>query len=463
MDVEIFVHGVPNGESFWGKNEDRNYFGNFYDQSCSDPVRFLIQTRHSNGKAYCYYNYLVYKNVIGNDGREGSYFGLSIRFDAYCKNYMGIYKVLDTIFTAYVLNKILKNQNGKLKYAIRDFASSAEMKNIENATLQLIQLALTNDSFCSLKGFVVGGANLPTGNLYEAAPNEIESFISQYGRIALSPYYMTARESAMTKQYDYKLQQMTQQYEDRLKADSSAKDDEIQRANASLANIQDECNRLHELVAKKDDMIAQQSNEIARLQEQIKQIGQNKKNIRNIEQIKTPIMELAKALETNQHTPMPKMSKSPNPHPHNKMLRLSLKGIVPYLNLVFVLLILLVLLFGQGVAKHSIKKYLQQIEQLKTENNNLKNQLSTQEANSEMSISVEGYNTKHPMKIGKEYEASASGCRDTKTSNWKIEGADITSEENEKVKFIPTSENVVIKYSNDKGQTKTRTLKAKQF
>ena len=105
MDIEIFVHGVPNGQSFWGKEEDRNYFGNFYGQSNSDVVKYLIQTRSSNGKTYCYYNYLVYQNVIGSDGREGSYFGLSIRFDAYCKDFIGIYKILDTVFTAHVLNK----------------------------------------------------------------------------------------------------------------------------------------------------------------------------------------------------------------------------------------------------------------------------------------------------------------------------------------------------------------------
>lgn len=249
LDVEVFVHGVPNGQSFWGDNKDRNYFGIFYDQRCPDTVRFLIQARSSNGKAYYYYNYLVYNNVVGNDGREGAYFGLSIRFDVYCKDYMGIYKVLDTMFTTHVLNKILKNQNGKLKYAIRDFASSAEMENIRNATLQLIKLALTNDSFCRLKGFVVGGANLPTGNLYETTPNEVENVIRQYGRIALSPFYKTARESTMAQQYDSKLQQVKQQYEERLKADSSAKDNEIQRANASLANMQDEYNRLHELIS----------------------------------------------------------------------------------------------------------------------------------------------------------------------------------------------------------------------
>ena len=45
MDIEIFVHGVPNGQSFWGKEEDRNYFGNFYGQSNSDVVKYLIRAR----------------------------------------------------------------------------------------------------------------------------------------------------------------------------------------------------------------------------------------------------------------------------------------------------------------------------------------------------------------------------------------------------------------------------------
>lgn len=160
MDIEIFVHGVPNGQSFWGKEEDRNYFGNFYGQSCSDVVKYLIQTRSSNGKTYCYYNYLIYKNVIGSDGREGSYFGLSIRFDAYCKDFIGIYKILDTVFSAYVLNKILKTQNGNYKYVITDFVSASEiMSNIKGAIWQLLQSTLTNESICGLRDFAIGSGS----------------------------------------------------------------------------------------------------------------------------------------------------------------------------------------------------------------------------------------------------------------------------------------------------------------
>ena len=152
MNIEIFVHGVPYGESFLGKdNDDRNYFGAFYNQSCSDEVKFFIQTRSYKGKIYCYYNYLVYKDVIANDGRSGSYFGLSIRLDAYCKDFMSIYKMLDTVFSAYVLNKILKVNKGKYTYLISNFKSELDiMESIYDETLRLFKSMLVGDSF--LKG-----------------------------------------------------------------------------------------------------------------------------------------------------------------------------------------------------------------------------------------------------------------------------------------------------------------------
>ena len=234
MDIEIFVHGVPNGQSFWGKEEDRNYFGNFYGQNNSDAVKYLIQTRSSNGKTYCYYNYLVYQKVIGSDGREGSYFGLSIRFDAYCKDFIGIYKILDTVFTAHVLNKVLKVQNGSYKYIIADFVSASEiMDNIKDAIWQLLQSTLTNDSICSLGSFTIGGRDLPTGNLYEITANDVEATVKKYGKIALSPYYPTVREKNMAQHYDSKLQSAKQQYEERYSAEINAKEQTNRSLNDS--------------------------------------------------------------------------------------------------------------------------------------------------------------------------------------------------------------------------------------
>jgi len=288
MDIEIFVHGVPNGQSFWGKEEDRNYFGNFYGQNNSDAVKYLIQTRSSNGKTYCYYNYLVYQKVIGSDGREGSYFGLSIRFDAYCKDFAGIYKILDCIFTAHVLNKILKIQNGSYKYIIADFVSASEiMGNIKDAIWQLLQSTLTNEAVCSLGSFAIGGGSLPTGNLYEITANDVEATVKKYGKIALSPYYPTVREKDMAQRYDSKLQSVKQQYEKTYSAEINEKEETNRSLNNSLTSAKEDCARLQ-------NTIAQKVSEITNLKEKIKQIEQNQKAVKNINLIKEPIIELAK-------------------------------------------------------------------------------------------------------------------------------------------------------------------------
>lgn len=297
MDIEIFVHGVPNGQSFWGKEEDRNYFGNFYGQSSSDAVKYLIQTRSSNGQTYCYYNYLIYHNVVGSDGREGSYFGLSIRFDAYCKDFIGIYKILDTVFTAHVQNKILKYQNGNYKYTIADFVSASDiMDKIKEAIWQLLKTTLTNESVCSLRGFTIGGGKLPTGNLYEATTNDVEATVKQYGMIALSPYYPTVREMGMAQQYDSKLQSVKQQYEERYSAEINAKEQTNRSLSESLASLQKECAKLQEAIAHKDKIIAQKDSAITNLENHIKQIEKTQKAVKNIDLIKAPIIELADIL-----------------------------------------------------------------------------------------------------------------------------------------------------------------------
>ena len=89
MDVEFFIHGVPDGNDFFGLAEDRMYFDSFYSGEAEN--RLLIQTRISGGILYCYYNYLIGKNVISYSGRQGSYFGITLRLDQYCIDFSKIY------------------------------------------------------------------------------------------------------------------------------------------------------------------------------------------------------------------------------------------------------------------------------------------------------------------------------------------------------------------------------------
>lgn len=480
MDIEIFVHGVPNGQSFWGKEEDRNYFGNFYGQNNSDAVKYFIQTRSSNGKTYCYYNYLVYQKVIGSDGREGSYFGLSIRFDAYCKDFAGIYKILDCIFTAHVLNKILKIQNGSYKYIIADFVSASEiMGNIKDAIWQLLQSTLTNDSICSLGSFTIGGRDLPTGNLYEITANDVEATVKKYGKIALSPYYPTVREKNMAQHYDSKLQSAKQQYEERYSAEINAKEQTNRSLNDSLTSVQKECAKLEEAIADRDKNIAQKDSAIKNLESQIKQIGQNQKVIEKINLIKAPIIELAKILG-NQRT-----------HGGDENIKqkkenlFSIKGLISIANLAILLIILIVVLSILFKVPTKGNKPVDSLENLQDstsilnrENEKLKGQpspydnenisagqdvnpFSSEATSTSTRIDVTNYDEAKGTYLQKNTECHATvlDCPDPDNGTWSISGGIIIGNtKGEHITFVPKSDNVIITLTNQNGETTSRSL-----
>lgn len=471
MDIEIFVHGVPNGQSFWGKEEDRNYFGNFYGQSNSDVVKYLIQTRSSNGKTFCYYNYLVYQNVIGSDGREGSYFGLSIRFDAYCKDFIGIYKILDTVFTAHVQNKILKYQNGNYKYTIADFVSASDIMGIiKEAIWQLLQTTLTNESVCSLRGFTIGGGKLPTGNLYEATTNDVEATVKQYGMIALSPYYPTVREKGMAQQYDSKLQSVKQQYEERYSAEINAKEQTNRSLSESLASLQKECAKLQEAIAHKDKIIAQKDSAITNLENHIKQIEKTQKAVKNIDLIKAPIIELADILG-GQRVRGENIKQKTEHH-------YSAKGLISLVKLImlFVVFIVVVLqLFKVSPKESNQLTHLDGcVTQLNEEIEELRNQIASGEqdetttdpsGNEEtVKINVEGYNEgkKQYLQKDKEYVVTVLNSKNPKDGYWNISGGYINGKaQGESIHFVPTADDEVeITYINNKNdENKSRHLK----
>ena len=285
MEVELFIHGVPNGEGFWGKEDDRNYFGTFYDHS-TDEVKFLIQNRASKGKLYCYYNYLVYKtvgsptpNVVAYDGRDGSYFGLSLRLDAYCKDVMNMYRILDTIYNIYVCGSLLKMEKSKLKYTFSDFANvETKLKTIEAETIKLIQNGFYADSFMPLDGFATGSGNASVFNLYELTTADAMQVMKQSGKIMVSPYYPTMREKKIQQQHDSQIENLRQQC-----------DREKSELKASLTPLKAQVSALQQEVSLRDKTVNQ-------LQKDLQNAGQNKHVGQLVATLKDPVSELSRVL-----------------------------------------------------------------------------------------------------------------------------------------------------------------------
>lgn len=491
MEVELFVHGVPSGEGFWGKEEDRNYFGTFYDHS-ADEVKFLIQVRALKGKTYCYYNYLVYKtvgaqtpNVVANDGRDGSYFGITLRLDAYCKDIVNMYRILDTVFNVYVMGNLLKMEKAKLKYTTPDFASvSNVLEGIEKATIQLIQNAFSNDSFARLDGFATSGGNYLVSNLYDCTSENVMSAVKQYSRMAISPYYPSVKEAAIQQQCNAQIQAVQQQCDARLKADADARAKEKNEISTSLSSAQNKVSQLQHEIGQKDGTISQLNGEVSRLQSEIKIIGQNKKVAQIVAPIREPIVELATILKRmvpeSSERKIHNIKQNPNDE-HKKNFDFSIvkaiKSFIPFLNLLLLLVVIGTLLNpfknkptddtnkDSLVAKvESLEKEKQdlqeQLEIARTTENGLTQDIATTPAfNMEpVIIDIQGFNG-GDLSLHTTYNVEAK--RGARNGIWRGEGCKIDRTDNpNKVKIMPTANVVKIIYSVG-GETKSLTLNAK--
>ena len=345
MEVELFIHGVPNGEGFWGKEDDRNYFGTFYDHS-TDEVKFLIQNRASKGKLYCYYNYLVYKTVGSQtpnvvDGRDGSYFGLSLRLDAYCKDGMNMYRILDTIYNIYVCGSLLKMEKSKLKYTFSDFANvETKLKTIEAETIKLIQNGFYADSFMPLDGFATGSGNASVFNLYELTTADAMQVMKQSGKIMVSPYYPTMREKKIQQQHDSQIENLRQQC-----------DREKSELKASLTPLKAQVSALQQEVSLRDKTVNQ-------LQKDLQSAGQNKHVGQLVATLKDPVSELSRVLRAI----VPGANSSQMASSQPSLLK-KVSVLVPFVNfLLLVFVVFLVLAFKQKyqimMSKHSNQKIL---------------------------------------------------------------------------------------------------------
>lgn len=492
MEVELFVHGVPSGEGFWGKEDDRNYFGTFYDHS-SDEVKFLIQARALKGKPYCYYNYLVYKtvgsqtpNVVANDGRDGAYFGISLRLDAYCKDIINMYRILDTVFNVYVMGNLLKVEKSKLKYTTPDFASVANvLEGIEKATLQLIQNAFSGDSFTRLDGFAMSGGNYPTSNLYDCTSESVMSAVKQYSRMAVSPYYPSSKEAVIQQQCNVQILAIKQQCDARLKADADARAKEKNELSASLSSARSQVSQLQSEIGEKNGTISQLKGDVSRLKSETKNREQSKKAAQIVDSIREPIMELAtilkhlvpESLERNIHG----IGKN-HSDDHNKGSIFSigkiLKSFLPFLNLLLLIVIVGTLLNpfkGKPDNDTIIKELTAKVEQLESEKQDLQEQLenartegnivaqdalaTTSDFNMEsVKIDIQGFNG-GKLSLHTTYNVEAK--KGAKTGKWEGEGCKITlTDDPNKVKVMPIDDEVKIIYRVG-GQTKSRELEAK--
>lgn len=283
MTVDFILHGVPNGQDFWGASDDNHYFSTFYVQK-NEKEYLSIEVRKVSGKTYCYYNYLKYNNVTAADGRAGAYLGITLRFDAYYKDVLNIYQVFEIIYNN-LLDTILDKNGEGVKYKISKFeAAERELNEIKKKVVSLIQLSATAKDFTALNdSFFNNEDKTIQAFLLDCTPENVLQALKRYGKVDISKYYPSTNEAKKMRSI-----------EERYASTISQKDKDLSEKNININKLTDECQGLKKDLSVEKEEVVRLGNLIAEKEAIIKG---NEASLKQVEDLKSNVVKLKSNIE----------------------------------------------------------------------------------------------------------------------------------------------------------------------
>lgn len=266
MDVEILLHGVTNGQSFIGVEEERQYAQLFYGGE-KDLVSFTVENRKTSSGVFCYYTYKRAGNIIGYNGRTGSYMAITLRIDKFYADVMVVYNLLELTYKKFVVGNILEDKNSTLSYKIADFAEVKSLKeNIESFIISQIPVIFIGSDLKDFDSSICyNETKTKYLNILDCNKASILSIASQTSKIVISPYYDRISESNSKIEYQNKC--------------------------VSLENLlKQKDSEQSKLSCKNNELIAENKT----LKEEVQKLRQNADMSNLIRTIKEPIERLAK-------------------------------------------------------------------------------------------------------------------------------------------------------------------------
>ena len=283
MTVDFILHGVPNGQDFWGVSDDNHYFSTFYVQK-NEKEYLSIEARKVSGKSYCYYNYLKYNNVTAADGRAGAYLGITLRFDAYYKDILNIYQIFEVIYNN-LLDSVLDKSGEGIKFKVAKFeAAERELNEIKKKMVSLIQLSATAKDFTALNdSFFNNEDKTISAFLLDCAPEKVLQALKKFGKVDVSKYYPSIDEA-----------QKMRNIEERYTSKISQKDKDLSEKNLNINKLTDECQGLKKDLNSEKEEVARLGNLVAEKETIIKK---NEASLKVVDELKSNISKLKSSNE----------------------------------------------------------------------------------------------------------------------------------------------------------------------
>lgn len=285
MNVEFQIHGVlSSGQKTW-KQEDQDYYKQFYSDQTEDVLMIVEIVNRPHGVS-TYYNYLRNNNILS--ARDGSYFGMTMRIDgALCRDVKSIFMILDNLFNKMMVGSLLAQKGGKYEYAIDSFTS-------QNDYLLQVEKQFSNmlNAFCSPQDFFeISSAYTSQGmkqcvNASEITiPMAVET-ITQRAKLYLSPTYQSKAAQKKIADAKAEAEAAVADANARIKAAENAHSKSIQEQEQKSESWNKEKKALEEA---RDAAITQ----YRELEKKVQNAELNTSINAKISEIKQPLIQLA--------------------------------------------------------------------------------------------------------------------------------------------------------------------------
>ncbi|MBR6286431.1 MAG: hypothetical protein IKR18_05485 [Bacteroidaceae bacterium] len=195
MDIELYFHGVPNGQKIFGKDDARDYLSLFYGGNDNDEPKLVVEIVSIGGKRYCCYNLLNYSKVVANDGRDGSYIGVTLKMDRLWTDIKRVYNLLFWVLK-FRLNGICLKESGEVtNFTVGSFEQvEGELNAVRNEVYKEIEKLYSKSDFKELPQLGNVAKSGARYNINDYPNDALASAIEKNGYLVVSPFFPTRNE-----------------------------------------------------------------------------------------------------------------------------------------------------------------------------------------------------------------------------------------------------------------------------
>jgi cell division protein FtsB len=400
MNAVVF-HGVPQGHDVFGGAKD-NYYESFYnigDSFKGAKTVFVVEVRKDASGFCSYYSYIRPQNVVAHSGRNGSYFGMSLKVvGKYCTDVYSLFQLFDRIYEEKIIGTVIQRGGNSEQYIITSFADvEYPLKTIAQLADNQIRTNFEHDFEDIDDTFTKQFAS--TSVYYNLDDVNSEAFFNAtrvYGKVFISPEYASKDELIATLSSSDKKYQA-------LKTDLEKQIADLQKENAQIPDLKSNLVKIQ----KENENLVKQNQEIqntarslmsakASLEQQLtnsRQECEHLKHVTNIGQVADRLEPSLNELLGIMRSIKPSQAQSArlkddhvleehrhSSHRHHKSKDQGLLRYLPFV-LVFFLALLLAFFLWRGIKSGPrIKALKKENAALIEKNENLNNEVSTLQA-----------------------------------------------------------------------------------